>query len=239
MIDLHNHLLPEIDDGPDTWEETLQMCRMAVQDGITHIAATPHISPESRISSKVIEEKVQQLNDRLDEAGLDLDVTPAADVYLDPGIFSLLESDKLLTIGEKKRYLLLEIPSVIFPRYLGRFIFELQTRGLTPIITHPERNIAIQQDPFLLREIVQQGALIQVTAMSMTNGFGSRSRKCIKQLLRADMVHLIASDAHSIDHRPPLLSSAVEAAARIVGLAQAESLVNSNPQAIMNGESLM
>ena len=169
--------------------------------------------------------KVEQLNEMLKQKGINLQIIPAADVYLDPEVFDLLESNELLTLGDKNRYLLLEIPSTTLPPYLGQFIFELQTRGVIPIITHPERNMAIQQDPYLLRSLVQQGVLLQVTAMSLTDGFGFLSKRCIKQLLRADLVHLIATDAHSIANRPPILSPAVEAAAQIVGQAKAETLV--------------
>jgi protein-tyrosine phosphatase len=239
MIDLHDHLLPGIDDGPDNWKQTFHMCQLAVRDGITHIAATPHISPESRIPSGVILKKVKQLNEVLRIKGIELEVIPAADVYLDPDIFSLLEDDELLTFGGKARYLLLEIPPFAIPPYVGKFIFELQTRGVTPIITHPERNLAIQQAPHRLRDLIQQGALAQVTAMSLTCGFGPKAKTCVRELLRADLVHLMATDAHSINSRPPLLSPAVEAAAQIVGRTQAEALVTTYPQAILDGERLM
>jgi protein-tyrosine phosphatase len=239
MIDLHNHLLPEIDDGPDNWKQTFRMCQIAAQDGITHIVATPHISLESHISGDVIQKKVKQLNDVLKIKGLGLEIVPAADVALDPNVFALLERNELLTIGGKNRYMLLEIPPFAIPPYIGRFIFELQTKGVIPIITHPERNMVIQQDPDLLKDLVQKGALVQVTAMSLTNGFGSQSRNCIRQLLRSDLVHLMATDAHSVTARPPLLSPAVEAAAQIVGWAQAEAMVTTHPLAILEGERLI
>jgi protein-tyrosine phosphatase len=239
MIDLHNHILPGIDDGPDDWNQTFKMCQIAAKDGITHIAATPHIGPENHIPRQVVQHKVRQLNDILKIKGLDLEIFPAADVHLDPGIFSLLETGNLLTIGEKKRYLLLEIPPFAIPPRIKEFVFELQMRGVIPIITHPERNYVIQQSPQILKDLVQQGALVQVTAMSLTNGFGSMSRNCIKQLLRDGLVHLIATDAHSIIRRPPLLSPAVEAAAQIVGRTEAEAMVTTYPLAILEGRSLM
>ncbi len=235
MIDLHNHLLPGLDDGPNDWSETLNMCRMAYSDGIRVIAATPHINSRYTISKKDILDKVKYLEGLLKKEDIKLKLIPAADVRLDAALFDLLDNDELITLGGKKRYLLLEIPPFDVPQYIKRFVFELQLKGVIPIITHPERNAAIKKNHELLQELVDLGALVQVTAMSLTNGFGSMTRGCIKKLLRSDMVHLLATDAHSIKKRPPLLSSAVKAAAKIVGRQKAQALVTTNPQAIIDG----
>lgn len=239
MIDIHAHILPSLDDGPKTIEESLEMCRMASEDGIRKMVATPHVLNGVYYSKKQdILEKVAFLNRLLNDNKIELEVLPGADVHLHEGIIDGLKKDEILTINNRMRYLLLEFPSQIIPVEARQVIFKLQVAGIRPIITHPERNLAIQNRPEVLAEYIEAGALIQITAQSITGGFGPREKKCAHWLLKNNMAHVIASDAHSVDARPPILSFAVKMATNLIGEEKSRALVFENPLAIIEGREI-
>ncbi len=167
-----------------------------------------------------------------------LRILPGADVHFSPELPQQIEEGKALTIGDGKRYLLLEFPVQGIPRGTEEVLFQLMVRGIIPIISHPERNLEIAYKPQRYLEMMRMGCLGQVTAMSLTGGFGEEVKRVADKMLKARLVHIIASDAHSLDSRPPLLSSAVRAAARIVGEAEARKMVTLYPQAVLDGQRL-
>lgn len=239
MIDIHAHVLPSLDDGPKTIEESLEMCRMASADGIRKMVATPHIFNGVYHSKKQdILEKVEILNKLLNDNKIELEVLPGADVHLHEGIIDGLKNDEILTINNGRRYLLLEFPSQIIPVEARQAIFKLQVAGIQPIITHPERNLAVQDRPEILAEFIEGGALLQVTAQSVTGEFGSREKKCAHWLLKHNMVHVLATDAHSTNARPPILSIAVKKVSKLLGEEKGRALVFENPLAIIEGNEL-
>ncbi len=239
MIDIHAHILPTLDDGPRTIEESLEMCRMASADGIRKMVATPHVFNGVYCPKKQdILEKVEILNKLLNDNKIELQVLPGADVHLHEGIIDGLKKDEILTINNGRRYLLLEFPSQIIPVEARQVIFKLQVAGIRPIITHPERNLAVQNRPEILAEYIESGAFTQVTAQSITGGFGSREKKCAHWLLKNNMVHVIASDAHSVNARPPILSIAVKKVSNLLGEEKSNRLVFENPLAIIEGQEI-
>lgn len=228
MIDIHCHILPGIDDGPKTMDESVLMARMAAEDGITKIVATPHINFELT-SPGEIKSMVLNLNQRLVDEGIGISVFPGADVsaVIDPALLSVY------TVNDS-RYVLVEFPHGHIPASARQTVFALVTAGLRPIITHPERNRSVISDPDLISGLIESGALVQVTAGSITGEFGRQVLKCAESLLKMRFVHFIATDAHSSTRRPPLLSEAVRLAGRVMGEHEVFALVRQNPEAVIS-----
>lgn len=244
MIDLHAHILPGLDDGAQSWEEALEMARLAVADGITAMVATPHLyqsrtPDQERVNTKsVICERLAQFREHLAAAEIPLKVLPGCDFPLSFESLRLLEQGLALTINDAQRYLLLELPDTALPPALDDVIFQLQSRGLTPIITHPERHILIQERPEKLQRLLDLNCLVQITASSLTGGFGRRVQKIARLLVKKGYVHLLATDAHSPRHRSPILSPAVQKLSRLLGDEQAWDMVTVLPAKIIAGAPL-
>lgn len=232
MIDLHCHILPGIDDGPELMEESIEMARMAVADGIGTIVATPHVK-DLPYPPDLIPARVEAFRQALRAQKIPLNVLAGADVsaLLEP---ALLAPFTLNATG----YLLFEFPHSHMPQNAGQLLFNAILAGLRPIITHPERNPSVVRSPQLLFDLVEAGALVQVTAESLTGGFGDAARLCATYLLRKQMVHFLASDAHSSRGRIPQLSRGVAAAAQLVGRDAALQLVTANPACVLAGREL-
>jgi protein-tyrosine phosphatase len=162
-------------------------------------------------------------------------ILPGADVHLSEKILFYLDEGKLMTIGDGKKYLYIEFPFHGIPYKAEEIIFQIRMRGIIPIITHPERNLEIGQRPQRYYEMIRMGCLGQVTAMSLTGEFGSRVRQVAERLLKNRLIHFIASDAHSTDGRPPILSEGIRAAETIVGKEEAQKMVTEYPQAVLEG----
>ncbi|MDQ1274059.1 MAG: protein-tyrosine phosphatase [Planctomycetota bacterium] len=238
MIDIHTHVLPMIDDGPTTVQESLEMCRIAGNDGIKKIIATPHIQNgiNDEYESNVLK-KISMMNQLLKQEGVDIELFPGAEVYLNERLLNeeILKQSKLLTLNGGKKYLLLEFSFQWIPPETEKVIFELKTMGLTPILPHLERNITIQSNPGMLVRFVEMGAILQVTAQSIAGDFGTASRKCALWMLKKNLVHIIASDAHSPSRRPPLLSRAVRIVSDLLGKEVAGKMVSEHPKMILEG----
>ena len=214
------------------------MARRAEEDGIDTIVATPHtlngihINPINEVISKVA-----SLQETLSKNNIELTLYADADVNLCPHMPELIESGDAGTINGAGKYILLEFPSQVVPPGVKNEIFSLRLNEITPIITHPERNPIIQKDIDILYEFVHMGALIQVTAMSIIGDFGRIAMYCAEGLLRHRLVYVIASDAHSPNSRPPILSQAVEAAAEILrSYDDAERMVKEVLALILSGD---
>lgn len=229
MIDIHCHILPGIDDGPQEMEESVEMARIAHLDGIKIIVATPHLK-DSIYPVEVIAQKAEEFSSILTDRGIPLQIMYGADVN------ALLNPSHLLpyTINGTE-YILIEFPHTYLPRNAREIIFKFMVEGFMPIVTHPERNISVLQDPSLLMGLLESGALCQITADSLTGFFGPQVRECAIHLLKKDAVHFIASDAHSKNNRKPRLSHGLEAASSIIGKERAMKLVMDNPEAVVRG----
>lgn len=234
MIDLHTHILPGLDHGPADWAEALAMCRIAVADGITAIAATPHVSEVFPNSPQRIEAATAELRLRLGAAGIPLTVHVGGDHHVSPD----LSPRNVLTLGGNGRYFLLEFPYQVLPPRAEVFIKTLLERGLSPIVTHPERTASLQRDWRRLEPLVKAGALVQVTAGSLLGEFGPAATSTAKHFLKKGWVHLLASDAHWEQERSPRLAEGRAAAAKLVGEERAWALVKDNPAAILGGRDL-
>lgn len=234
LIDIHSHILPGVDDGAKTLEEAIAMCKIAEADGITTIVATPHSMNGLYLNKKeTVCRKVDEFNNTLKKEEIKINILPGLDLHLYPELLFHLKNGKILTVNNHGCYLILEFPDVI-SSHIESICFNLQIQGVIPIISHPERNYFFQKNPQILQGFVDRGALVQVTAMSITGEFGKEAEKTVKDLLRKNLVHIIATDAHSVNRRPPRLSPAVKVAAEIVGKEQAWAMVTTIPERIIN-----
>lgn len=238
MIDLHCHILPGLDDGPKTLDEALAMCRAAAADGVTEIVATPHFRPGTyTFNGPGMLELVNVFNLAVQMEGLDLIILPGAEVTVFPELPSYLQQGRYLTINNMGRYFFAEFSPWSVPANWEDFLLSFLP-DLVPIIAHPERNTWFIRHPEALASAVSQGILVQITAMSITGGFGTEARDFSLYLLKQNWVQVIASDGHSAKYRPPVLGEALLLAAEILGSEKAEALVTSNPRAIMEGKKI-
>jgi protein-tyrosine phosphatase len=185
-----------------------------------------------------IRRAVDRFNQQLAEAEIALTVLPGCETPLFPEILKFIDEGSVLTINDGQRYICLELPDSVIPPATEDIIFELSSRGLTPIITHPERNPVLYDMPQKLQRFLSLGCLAQITARSLTRGFGWRVFRFTKRLVRNGWVHLMATDAHSVEHRPPLMGKALKKLSKLVGESQAWDMVATIPERIIRGEPL-
>jgi len=236
MIDIHAHILPGVDDGPAEWDKSLKMLRRAAEDGITGIVATPHVVPGGYENTG---EKVLSLTEELRERCRDaeIEIYPGSELMVSNDTLRGLEKKKYLTINSS-RYVLVELPGQFVTDSVYDFIYSLGARKLVPVIAHPERNPKLQEELDLLGEMVRHGALVQVTAGSLTGAFGSVVKKTVSEILTRNLCHVIASDAHNNGRRAPVLSHGLVEAGRIVGERAALAMVRDTPRMIIGDEAI-
>lgn len=243
MIDLHAHILPGLDDGARTLEESVEMCRISYDDGVRTVVATPHILPGVYENDRsTILAGVQKLNEAIRKFGVGsspasgLKILPGADVHFFPNLFELCNNGGIMTVSDGGRYLMVEFDSMTLPYQGEEALFKLIARGIIPVITHPERNFEIARAPKRYYRMIKMGCLGQVTAMSLTGGFGPEVKRVAERLLSHRLIHFIASDTHSVRQRPPLLSPAVREAEKTVGRDEARRMVTEYPRALLEGQ---
>ena len=234
MPDLHSHILPGIDDGPSTMEESIEMARLAYEDGTRTIVATPHNRDVTERSSlSAVRDLADRFIQELQARSIPLRLLLGMENHLEMNTPEQVEKGLAIPI-EGTHFILIELPFEFYPFYGEEVFFKLQIMGLRPIVVHPERNLAIQDNPQILANLVQKGALAQITAGSITGAFGKEPQKASKELLRQNLVHIIASDGHTArGARKPLISPGTAAAARVVGKEAARNMVEDLPEAIL------
>jgi protein-tyrosine phosphatase len=236
MIDLHSHLLPGIDDGAQTLDDSIALARIALADGISHMVVTPHLHPGRYDNTpEIINTAYQRFEQALNEASLTLTVKTAAEVRLSAELLSLVEAEQVPFLGRwnGKKVMLLELPHSHVPPGTDKLIAWLQAKDILPMIAHPERNKGIMSDTGKMQPFVEAGCLFQLTAMSVAGKFGERAREVAHEFLIKGWVTVLATDAHNTKHRPPVLSEGRDAAAEVIGEAAANRLVVDNPARIM------
>lgn len=239
MIDIHCHILWGIDDGPSDKTETIEMCRMASEDGIEVTVSTPHsFDGQFQNYPERILSQTDELNEELLQEEINLKVLPGMEIRISPDLISGLRNGKVLPINRGK-YLLVEFHPFEVPAGFHNFASSLIQQGFCLIIAHPEKNIAIQKHPEFLFKILTHfkpwEILGQVTADSLMGEGGTTAYKTSRLLVKNNLVHLIATDAHSARSRPPMLKEAVQVVASISGEREANQMVNEIPNAIVFG----
>ena len=236
MVDLHCHVLPAIDDGSESLDQSLEFCRIALQDGVTTLVATPHQKPGQFDNPPPgVHQKVIELQSAVREAGLGVTIVEGAEVYCTPNLPQRLKDHEVTTINAAGRYLLLELPYQQMPLRPEDTIFQLKLSGVTPVLAHPERIAYFMADMKRLENLVRLGCLTQLTGASLLGGFGEKAQAYSVKMLERGLVHIISSDAHDTIYRPPVLSRARDAAAEVVGAARALEMVRDVPQCICEG----
>jgi len=237
LIDLHSHLLPAIDDGSKDVAMSLAMARMAASDGISIIACTPHILPGVyNNSGPAIQKAVAQLARIIADAGIPITLVAGADVHIAPDLDVQLRDGRALTLNNS-RYLLLEPPHHVLPPRFEDLVFGLQAAGHVPILTHPERLSWVDGHYDLIKRLVSSSVLMQVTAGSVMGRFGRRPRYWAERMLDEGLCHLLATDAHNAEQRPPRMADARDVVAQWLGDDEATNLVLRRPQGILENAS--
>ncbi len=235
MVDLHCHILPGLDDGPNAMEESLAMAEMAVLDGITHVVATPHSSDKYWFDFA----QVRQLRDALQaRIGDRLKIATGCDFHLNPENLAALRSDAPSYCINQRDYLLLEFNEISIPPGMDQTLHEIQLAGIRPVVTHPERNAILRTRPERLKNWVRRGCFAQVTAGSLTGVFGPAAQKDALQWIRAGLIHFVASDAHNTRTRPLRLQPAYDVVLEQFGKEKARALFVDNPLAAFEGREL-
>lgn len=202
MIDIHSHILPGVDDGAKHITESIAMAKLAASEGIQTIIATPHHKNGYFENEKFeIIEKVAELNDALKSESIDLEVLSGQETRIYGDLLADYQEDRILSLNDGGRYVFIELPSDHVPAYTEPLLYELQMKGLVPIIVHPERNLEFLETPNHLYKLVKHGALTQITAKSIVGGFGKKTKKFAFQLIEKNLTHYIASDAHNTKSR--------------------------------------
>jgi protein-tyrosine phosphatase len=239
VIDLHFHCLPGIDDGPRGWDEAVALCRSATASGTTALVATPHVfrgewlneNPEHR------DELILRLNTLL---GGNPAILPGCEYLFSSDILELVEKGPSgpITPLNRSRYVLTEFPAIVPFRAAEAAFHELSLAGIVPVVAHPERQVAFQREPEALERLVRRGALVQVTAGSLLGEFGEWAQAAADEFFRRGLVHLVASDAHRLDQRPPRLAEAREEVRALWGSEAELGLFDANPRAVLASEPI-
>lgn len=235
MIDIHSHPLPGVDDGAKSFDIAVAMCRMAADDGTTHLVATPHSNYRYAFDIEVNRAKLKELQAAVGESPR---LLLGCDFHLSyENIRKLAEHGSDFSINNTN-YLLVEFAEHFIPDQMENVFYEIEMAGFAPILTHPERNPVIQRKPELVYRWVVRGCLVQITAMSYVGGFGSLAQELSEEWLERNLVHFFASDAHDLTHRPPVLSPCYKKVASARGNEIADLLLEKNPSAVIKGESM-
>ncbi|MBF0136497.1 MAG: hypothetical protein H7833_18425 [Magnetococcus sp. DMHC-1] len=236
LIDIHCHILPSLDDGPESPRQSLAMAECAVASGTKILVATPHMNPGVHDNAPArIQQATVWFQGYLRQQQIDLDVRWAADVRISPNLLALAENGSLPSLNKTgpRYYFLLEFPHDMIPPGSDKVIRRLLDRNYVPVLTHPERNGSVLANPGKMAPFVEMGCLSQLTAGSLTGEFGPVVRRCARILLEKEWAHVIASDAHDVQRRSPNLQEGVREAIRIVGHSRALAMVTSVPGALL------
>lgn len=234
MIDIHSHLIPNVDDGAKSPEETIELIKEAREAGITDIILTPHYiinSYEQNAETLILlKDKLQQI---INSENIKVNLHIGMEVYITDNLVEILKQNKILTLAGSK-YLLMELPLNTNVQYLDMVIFKLIEDNIIPIIAHPERYKFVQEDPSKVRELIKSGCLIQSNIGSILGIYGKKAKKTIKYLLKNDLINFIATDTHRKNTIYPLLEKGIKKIEKITGKEKAEELTNLNVQKILN-----
>lgn len=242
MIDTHCHLLPGLDDGAPDDAVALAMARLAVADGVTAIAATPHMREGDYLNERPkVLEAVERFRELLAREGVPLALEPGSEVHLSARLAERVTERRILAYGDRvpgdgrPAYLLLECPYRTRPIRLEETVFELLLGGIVPVLAHPERIRWFQEEPARYESLVGRGVLGQMTTSSLLGTFGRKVQGLAETFVRRGLVHVLASDAHDTQYRPPLLAAGRRRWAELAGEASAEAATAGIPRALVEG----
>ncbi|GKT02787.1 tyrosine-protein phosphatase [Furfurilactobacillus sp. WILCCON 0119] len=235
VVDLHCHLLPQLDDGSKSMAISLELAMAAVENGVTHALLTPHHMNGVYTNHKAaVQQATRAFADQLALNGIDLKVFAGQEVRINGDLLTAIKNDDILYADEGNHYLMLEFPDNDVPHYTRELLYNVQQQGITPVIVHPERNAAILANPTLLFDLVNQGCLAQLTASSYVGTFGKKVATFSRQLIEAGQVNVLASDAHHLPGRKYEMRQAFQQLEKDFGKNRAQ-LFEKSAENILNG----
>jgi protein-tyrosine phosphatase len=238
LVDIHCHVLAGLDDGPASMAEAIEMCRIARQEGTGVIAATAHLGEQwPDVTPDRIRSATRQLRSRLEEIGLPLIVYPGAEIVVRPDLEEAFARGQLVGVADGRMYLLLELPAGSFLD-LRDLVRRLRGLGIRPILAHPERNPELLHEAGLVEALIRLGCLIQVSAHNISHPASRKDAAALKRWVRRGIVHLMGSDGHSPDRRPPRMAQAYHRIARWAGPHAADRICCINGLKVCEGSPL-
>lgn len=238
LIDLHCHILSEIDDGPNDLETSIKLAQAAVDQGIENMLLTPHHMDGTYTNSpNMIKKRVKDVQRILEKRKIPLNVFASQEVHLTGELIQAIEDDEILFMDETKHYLLLELPHTAIPEYTEKIIIQLTTRGIVPVIAHPERNSEIRQNPDRLFDLVHMGCLTQLTSGSYLGTFGKEIQNLTEKIIAANLGFTFASDTHNFEGRRFLMKETFDKLTEDLGPDKANQF-NQNAKNIINGDDI-
>ena len=235
MVDLHCHILPGLDDGPATIEESILMAESAIADGITHVVATPHSNSEYFFDFSHVRQLRKELQAKIGDR---LKIATGCDFHLNPENLESLRKEPRHFCINQRDFLLVEFNEFSIPPAMDQALHEIQLAGVRPVITHPERNGILRAHPERLKKWVRQGCFAQVTGGALTGGFGAGSQQDALRWIGEGLIHFVSSDAHSTRSRPLRLQPAYNVVVDRFGQEKARALFQDNPLAAFEGREL-
>ncbi|HEX8253428.1 MAG TPA: CpsB/CapC family capsule biosynthesis tyrosine phosphatase [Thermoanaerobaculia bacterium] len=237
MIDLHHHCLPGVDDGPRELAEAVALCRMAAEEGIETIVATPHVlrGRWPVFSKRELQSRLELLREKVGDSPR---LLLGSEYFFSHDMADLLKEGNAILPLAGSRYVLLELAANSVPPMFEQPLYRAQLDGWVPIIAHPERNTVFQAKPELLAALVGHGARVQLTATSLTGAFGKQARAAAETFVRRNLVHFVATDAHNTEKRPPRMREALDVLRDLAGEETTEALTRTNPLAVIENRGL-
>lgn len=236
MIDIHAHIIPAVDDGPPSFEVSMELLRQGAEDGIKKVIATPHIMSESDFEQENdIRDRAEELRGQIQAEGLDIELLLGSELYLQPE-FDL--EHPLATLNQNGRYFLVEFPMSLIPDFVEKRFFETIPFDKVPIIAHPERYVSVMKNVDRAFEFAKKRALLQINSGSLLGRFGQLPRETAIKLMEANLVHFVASDCHHPKGRPLQLKSAFQFVSETWGEARARTLFIDNPERMIQGQDI-
>ena len=240
MIDIHSHILPGLDDGAKSLDDTLGIVRQLSKAGFKTLLATPHVlEGKDYLSPEEILATTEQVHRQVAEAGIPVEILPGAENYIFPDLANYMREGKLMTLGNTGKYLLVELPMLEIPHYADKVFFELQLLGVTPVLAHPERNKGLIDQPARLVEWAKKGVLFQLNFRSLRGRYGPKSQELAEMMLRSDLIHFLGSDAHRLSQRDLTYVEALQSVEEIVGEERFREVTLKNPQEVLWGKVLL
>jgi protein-tyrosine phosphatase len=240
MIDLHSHIFHGFDDGAQSLDESIEMARIAAEDGIEKIVGTPHLfrGDFEAIDISAIQRRKEELVQSLQREQIEVEIFSGAEVHITHNLVDEIRKNRNVLVLNNSSYMLIEFPSNhIFPN-VQDLIYRIMSEKIEPIITHPERNTVFRHNPALLRDLIDMGVLVQANSGSFKGLYGSRTREAVYQFVEWDFIHFIGTDAHNSRSMAPKLADSFLSISEIIGKERAYAMVWDNPQAVLNNRAI-
>ncbi len=239
LIDLHCHLLPDLDDGSASWDETLCMVRLAIDDGIHEIVATPRqLGVYRHVCATEISRRGDDLRNQLQKMGVDLTIHVGSVARVEPSVVSKVDDGEVLTVANQRRHLLLDLPNDLYLPFSST-IQQCRELGIQPILVHPERNRGLQRTPRMIESLVEDGCLMQIAAGSLLGAHGVQARGLAEWMVVEQLVQFVATEATDATSRRPLMQRAFLRTAQLSHLSFAERVCKTNPRLVLEGQAVL